>query len=84
MPRPPYPSDLSDAGRTKLKPLLPAENRIGSPRQVELREVINAAFDCTLELTKKLGQGFTVEPWRWVVKRTFAGKRKCSSIVSRL
>jgi transposase len=37
-----YPSDLSDAEWTKLKPLLPQDNRIGSPRQVELREVVNA------------------------------------------
>ena len=42
MPRQPYPSDLSDAEWTKLKPLLPVENRIGSPRKVELREVMNA------------------------------------------
>ena len=38
-----YPSDLTDAEWTKLKPLLPAHNnRLGSPREVELREVINA------------------------------------------
>ena len=37
-----YPSDLTDAEWTKLKPLLPAQNnRLGSPREVELREVIN-------------------------------------------
>jgi len=30
------------------------------------------AFDCVLELTQKLGQGFVVAPWRWVVERTFA------------
>jgi putative transposase len=42
MPRKPYPSDLNDAEWTKLKPLLPAENRIGSPREVELREVMSA------------------------------------------
>jgi transposase len=33
---------------------------------------LQRAFDCTLELTEKLGQGFVVEPWRWVVERTFA------------
>jgi len=33
---------------------------------------LQQAFDCTLELTEKLGQGFVVEPWRWVVERTFA------------
>jgi len=43
MPRKPYPSDLTEAEWSKLKPLLPAEkNRIGSPREVELREVVNA------------------------------------------
>lgn len=42
MQRQSYPSDLTDAEWTKLKPLLPAENRIGSPREVELREVVNA------------------------------------------
>jgi putative transposase len=42
MPRKPYPSDLSDAEWEKLKPLLPDEhNRLGSPREVELREIVN-------------------------------------------
>ena len=45
MRRKPYPSDLSDAEWAKLKPLLPAEqNRIGSPREVKLREVVNAVM----------------------------------------
>ncbi len=34
--------------------------------------LLQQAFDCALELTQKLGQGFVVEPWRWVVERTFA------------
>lgn len=34
--------------------------------------LLQQAFACTLELTEKLGQGFVVEPWRWVVERTFA------------
>ena len=29
-------------------------------------------YGCVLERTEKLGQGFVVEPWRWVVERTFA------------
>lgn len=33
---------------------------------------LQQAFGATLELTEKLGQGFVVEPWRWVVERTFA------------
>lgn len=43
MARKPDPSDLTDGEWAKLKPLLPAEkNPIGSPREVELREVMNA------------------------------------------
>lgn len=42
MERKAYPSDLTDAEWQELKPLLPAKNRIGSPREVELREVVNA------------------------------------------
>ena len=34
--------------------------------------LLQQAFGATLELTEKLGQGFVVEPWRWVVERTFA------------
>ena len=34
--------------------------------------LLQQAFGATLELTTKLGQGFMVEPWRWVVERTFA------------
>jgi len=38
----PYPSDLTDAEWTILQPLIPSANHIGSPRSVELREVMNA------------------------------------------
>ncbi len=38
--------------------------------------LLQQAFDCTLELTEKLGQGFVVAPWRWVVERTFAWLEK--------
>jgi transposase len=37
-----------------------------------LNILLQQAFDCTLEVTKKLGQSFVVVPWRWVVERTFA------------
>lgn len=37
-----------------------------------LAGLLQQAFGTTLELTQKLGQGFVVEPWRWVVERTFA------------
>jgi len=42
MTRKPYPSDLSNAEWAKLKPLLPQKKRIGSPREIELRELVNA------------------------------------------
>lgn len=34
--------------------------------------LVQQAYGCALELTQKLGHGFVVEPWRWVVERTFA------------
>ncbi len=37
-----YPSDLTEAEWILLEPLLPAEKSIGAPREVELREIINA------------------------------------------
>ena len=44
MSRKPYPSDLSDAEWEKIKPLLPGANKLGSPRTVDLREILNAIF----------------------------------------
>jgi transposase len=44
MSRKPYPSDLSDAEWEKIQPLLPGMNTIGSPRVVDLREILNAIF----------------------------------------
>jgi putative transposase len=44
MSRKPYPSDLSDAEWEKIKPLLPEANKLGSPREVDLREILNAIF----------------------------------------
>jgi transposase len=37
-----------------------------------IAQQMQQAYGCVLELTEKLGQGFVVEPWRWVVERTFA------------
>ena len=43
MSRQSYPSDLTDQEWQQLKPLLPQErNPIGTPRTLELREVVNA------------------------------------------
>lgn len=44
MSRKPYPSDLSDAEWEKIKPLLPKASKLGSPRTVDLREILNAIF----------------------------------------
>lgn len=41
-----YPSDLTDPQWAILEPLLPV-NRIGRPRQVPLREILNAIFYLT-------------------------------------
>jgi putative transposase len=44
MSRKSYPSDLSDTEWEKIKPLLPGPNPMGSPRTVDLREILNAIF----------------------------------------
>lgn len=44
MIRKPYPSDLTDAEWQLIEPLLPAESAIGHPRDVPLREVVDAIF----------------------------------------
>jgi putative transposase len=41
--RKPYPSDLTDAQWQGIKPLIPVR-RVGRPRTVDLREVLNALF----------------------------------------
>ena len=40
--RSPYPSDLTDAEWSALEPLLPQPSRVGRPRKVNMREVVNA------------------------------------------
>lgn len=40
--REPYPSDLTDAQWEILEPLIPASKRGGRPREVDMREVMNA------------------------------------------
>lgn len=40
--------------------------------QGDLAEKIETVYACLLELTTKLGDGFVVQPWRWIVERTFA------------
>ena len=42
MARKPYPTDLTDGEWEVLQPLLPPPSKRGRPREVDLREVINA------------------------------------------
>ena len=44
MKRAPYPTDLTDAAWSVLAPLLPPAKGGGRPRDVDLREILNAAF----------------------------------------
>jgi putative transposase len=41
--RKPYPSDLSDAQWSIIEPLIPV-HKVGRPREVDMREVVNAIF----------------------------------------
>ena len=43
-PRAPYITDLSDEEWTRLAPLIPPAKPGGRPRDVDLREIVNAAF----------------------------------------
>jgi transposase len=38
----------------------------------ELIEEVEAAYGSTLAIAQKLGEGFVVQPWRWIVERTFS------------
>lgn len=42
MTRKPYPTDLTNAEWQYIESLFPAASPIGSPREVELREIVNA------------------------------------------
>lgn len=41
-----------------------------------LAKILEKAHNCVLEVTEKLGEGFVVAPWRWVVERTFSWLEK--------
>lgn len=40
--------------------------------QGSLGSRLQTAYECVLEIGQRLGTDFIVEPWRWVVERTFA------------
>lgn len=42
----------------------------------DLSVTLEKAHHCILEVTEKLGTGFMVAPWRWVVERTFSWLEK--------
>jgi transposase len=43
-----------------------------SYRSDPITKRLKTAYDCILEISPRLGTGFVVEPWRWIVERTFA------------
>jgi len=49
MPRKVYPSDLTDAQWERIAPLIPPAKPGGSPRRVDMREVLNGIFYVTRE-----------------------------------
>lgn len=44
MPKPFYPSDLTDSEWQIIDPMLPLEKQLGKQRQVDFRQVVNAIF----------------------------------------
>ncbi len=39
-----YPSDLTDAQWELIEPLLPSKSALGHPREVQLRDIVDAIF----------------------------------------
>lgn len=84
MTRKPDPSDINnDEWEVALAPVLEDMVRIETiladrSYRGSLAEVLSQAHSCVLthscvlKVTEKLGAGFVVAPWRWVVERTFS------------
>jgi transposase len=66
MTRKPYSTDLNEREWQIIKPLLPAPNLIGSPRQVNLREIINAIFYLLDNGIKWRAMPHDFPPWQTV------------------
>lgn len=64
-----YPSDLTDAGWDSIKELLPLASKIGSPRIVDLREVISAIFYLVDNGIKWRAMPHDYLPWSTVYTR---------------
>jgi transposase len=61
-----YPSDLNDSEWDHIKDLLPAASKIGSPRTVDLREIINAIFYIANNGIKWRAMPHDFPPWSTV------------------
>ena len=71
---------------TLLEPVLSKLSRVekvlaDQAYQGEIKNIIKQLYGCVLEITKKLGEGFVVAPWRWVVERTFSWLEKSRRLV---
>ncbi|MEG3437511.1 transposase [Pannus brasiliensis CCIBt3594] len=72
-------ANLADvkAVSTVLEPLLEVSVRVekvlaDGAYQGEVGARLEAAHQCVLEIAGKLGEGFVVAPWRWIVERTLS------------
>jgi putative transposase len=81
-------ANLADvkAVSTLLEPVLANLSRVrkvlaDQGYQGAVKDVLNKVYGCVLEITKKLGEGFVVAPWRWVVERTFSWLEKSRRLV---
>lgn len=66
MTRKAYPTDLNDEEWRIIEPLLPASQRIGRPREVDLREIINGIFYVLREGCSWRALPHDLPPWQTV------------------
>jgi putative transposase len=66
MTRKAYPSDISNGEWEIIKALLPDEQRIGRPREVDIREILNAIFYVLHEGCTWRGLPHDFPPWQTV------------------
>jgi hypothetical protein len=69
-----------------LIPILETYNRINKiladhAYRGSLVEALDLAYNCTLEITKKLGDGFVVAPWRCKVVKPLLGLKMPDAFV---
>lgn len=61
-----YPSNLTEDEWQLIKPLLPAQSKIGHPRIVDLQEIVNAIFYVQTEGCTWRGLAGDFPPWQTV------------------